>query len=258
MVLLGTVRFLRWGAAQYADVPLSFFFLAALALLIFHGERYAGRDGKSGSGPLLLAGLMAGLAAWTKNEGLVFFAVILSVRTVVVGWQVGARRAMREGLVILAGAAPLLLMVLFLKSQVTHRNLLIAGQGLTETTARIFDTGRHLTIALTFVSSGVQVIHAFAIIIPVSFLLLGRHRDRTNRTPCALLPAGVIALMLAAYYGIYLTTPLELKAHLATSIDRLIVQLWPMAVFAIFMQLRTPAEVLSQVVIGTRAIPQGA
>jgi hypothetical protein len=246
MVLLGTVRFLRWGAAQYADVPLSFFFLATLALLVFHGERHAGRDGKTDSGHLLLAGLMAGLAAWTKNEGLVFIAVILSVRTAVVGWQSGARRAMREGLVILAGAAPLLLLVFFLKSQVTHRNLLIAGQGLTETTGRLFDPSRHLTIAVTFIAGGVQVIHAFALIIPVAFLLLGRHRDAANRTPWALLPAGVIGLMLAAYYGIYLTTPLELKAHLATSIDRLILQLWPMAVFAIFMHLRTPADVLSQ------------
>jgi hypothetical protein len=103
-----------------------------------------------------------------------------------------------------------------------------------------------LTIAVTFIAGGVQVIHAFALIIPVAFLLLGRHRDAANRTPCALLPAGVIGLMLAGYYGIYLTTPLELKAHLATSIDRLILQLWPMAVFAIFMHLRTPADVLSQ------------
>jgi len=246
MVLLGTVRFLRWGAAQYADVPLSFFFLATLALLMFHVERDAGRDGKAVSGHLLLAGLMAGLAAWTKNEGLVFMAVMLSVRTAVVGWQSGTRRAVREGLIILTGAAPLLLMVVFLKSQVTHRNLLIAGQGLTETTARLFDPSRHLTIALAFVASSIQVIHAFAFILPVSFLLLGRHRDAANRTPCVLLPSGVIGLMLAAYYGIYLTTPLELKAHLSTSIDRLIVQLWPMAVFAIFMHLRAPADVLSQ------------
>jgi hypothetical protein len=246
MVLLGTVRFLRWGAAQYADVPLSFFFLATLALLMFHGERHAGRDGNTGSGHLVLAGLMAGLAAWTKNEGLVFIAVILSVRTAIVGWEFGARRAVREGLVILGGAAPLLLLVIFLKSQVAHRNLLIAGQGLAETTSRLFDLSRHLTIALTFITSGVQVVHAFALIIPIAFLLLGRHRDAADRTHCALLPAGVIGLMLTAYYGIYLTTPLELKAHLSTSIDRLILQLWPMAVFTIFMHLRTPAGVMSQ------------
>ena len=33
MVLLGTVRLLRWGALQYADVPLAFFFLATVWLL---------------------------------------------------------------------------------------------------------------------------------------------------------------------------------------------------------------------------------
>ncbi len=185
----------------------SSFLLATPALLMFHRERSAGSDGKTGSGHLILAGLMAGLAAWTKNEGLVFMAVILSVRTAIVGWESGARRATREGLVVLASAAPLLVMVIFLKSQVTHRNLLIAGQGLTETTARLFDPSRHLTIALTFIASGVQVIHAFALIIPIAFFLLGRHRDAANRAPCALLPAGVIGLMLTAYYAIYLTTP---------------------------------------------------
>ena len=153
---------------------------------------------------------------------------------------------MREGLAFLAGAAPVLSIVFFVKSQAVHHNLLIAGQGLTETTVRLFDPARHVTITWTFLASAVQVIHGFAIIIPVSFLLLGRHRDSGNRPSSILLPAGVIGLMLAAYYGIYLTTPLELKSHLATSIDRLILQLWPMAVFTIFMHMRTPANVLSQ------------
>jgi hypothetical protein len=248
MVLLGTVRFLRWGTAQYADVPLSFFFVATLSLLMIQGERSVERDSRTGSMLLILAGLTAGLAAWTKNEGLVFAAVVLFVHTTLVGRKSGIRQAVREELAFLAGAAPVLSIVFFVKSQAVHRNLLIAGQGLTETTARLFDPARHTTIVLAFLSSAVQVIHAFAIIIPVSFLLLGRHHGTSNRTASALLPAGVISLMLAAYYGIYLTTPLELKAHLATSIDRLILQLWPMSVFAIFMHLRPPAEVLSQVV----------
>ena len=244
MVLLGTVRFLRWGAAQYADIPLSFFFLATLALLMIRDEHRAQRDGMIASQLLAIAGLTAALSAWTKNEGLVFLAVILSVQTVLVGRRNGIRRAVREGLTFLGGAFPVLALVVFLKSQAVHRNLLVAGQGLTETTDRLFDAARHITIAWTFLGSTVQVIHAFAFIIPVSFFLLGRYRDAGNRTPGVVLPAGVIGLMLAAYYGIYLTTPLELKAHLATSIDRLVLQLWPMAVFAVFMHLRSPADIL--------------
>ncbi len=70
--LLGTVRYLSHGAALYADVPLSFFLLATLLLLALHdaGERPA-------PGLLVLAGLAAALAAWTKNEGLMFLAIVL-------------------------------------------------------------------------------------------------------------------------------------------------------------------------------------
>lgn len=65
MVLLGTKAFVTLGAAEYADVPLAFFILASVLLL---GLDDAAEQ--SSPGLLLLAGLCAGLAAWTKNEGI--------------------------------------------------------------------------------------------------------------------------------------------------------------------------------------------
>jgi len=52
VVLLGTARFLRWGALQYADVPLSFFFLSTLVLLMQHDEVRQERGGSAGAGLL--------------------------------------------------------------------------------------------------------------------------------------------------------------------------------------------------------------
>jgi len=57
------------------------------------------------------------------------------------------------------------------------------------------------------------------------------------------LAIAILGLMLAAYDFAYLTTPYELKWHLSTSVDRLLIQLWPIAVLAIFRQLRAPEEV---------------
>jgi len=65
---------------------------------------------------------------------------------------------------------------------------------------------------------------------------------RGGRVESRVLPAGVIGLVCAGYYGIYLTTPHDLEWHLATSLDRLIVQLWPMVVFTTFLQLRSPGR----------------
>ena len=63
MSLLGTVFYLIRGASLYADVPLSFFFLAALLLLALYD---AGQ--RSSPGLLVLAGLAAALAAWTGTK----------------------------------------------------------------------------------------------------------------------------------------------------------------------------------------------
>ena len=243
MVLLGTVRLLRWGALQYADVPLAFFFLATVVLLGRHDEQRSARGGQASAGLLSLAGLMIGLAAWTKNEGLVFAAAVSVVRTTLVALELGWKQSLREGFHILAGALPLLLVLLLFKSQVSGTNDLIASQEFAETTARLLDPARHLDIWRAFISGGFQVAHVFAAVIPLCFLLLGR-RSPTTADRCQLwFVVAVLGLLLAAYDIAYLTTPYELKWHLSTSVDRLLVQLWPTTLLAIFRQLRTPEEV---------------
>jgi hypothetical protein len=45
----------------------------------------------------------------------------------------------------------------------------------------------------------------------------------------------VLALMLASYYLVYVTTPFDISWHVSTSIDRLLIQLWPSLVLAVFL-----------------------
>jgi hypothetical protein len=52
----------------------------------------------------------------------------------------------------------------------------------------------------------------------------------------------VLALMLAGYVLVYVVTPLDLPWHLQWSLPRLILQLWPLAVFAFFLGTATPEE----------------
>ena len=67
LILMGTPTLLDAGYAQISDILLSFFILATCTLmyLYFTHEKTA---------LLMLSGLTAGLAAWTKNEGLLFVA----------------------------------------------------------------------------------------------------------------------------------------------------------------------------------------
>ncbi len=63
-ILWGIPAFVNEGARQMADVPMAFFILATAALLALYAL-------KDHPGLLGLAGLTAGLGAWTKNEGAV-------------------------------------------------------------------------------------------------------------------------------------------------------------------------------------------
>jgi len=49
----------------------------------------------------------------------------------------------------------------------------------------------------------------------------------------------VLGLMLASYYVVYVTTPFDITWHVSTSIDRLLVQLWPALVLTVFLGLQS-------------------
>ncbi len=45
--------------------------------------------------------------------------------------------------------------------------------------------------------------------------------------------------MLASYYLVYVTTPFDISWHVSTSVDRLLVQLWPALVLTVFLGLQS-------------------
>jgi hypothetical protein len=60
-----------------------------------------------------------------------------------------------------------------------------------------------------------------------------------------LLSAAPVLAMLAAYFGIFLITPAPLQWHLDSALSRLLVQVWPLLLIAVFAGLRSmePAPV---------------
>jgi len=93
LCLLGTPLFITHGASQYADLPAAFFMLAALLCLLLHDVPTFSHRNR-----LIWAGLFAALAAWTKNEGLLFLVVVFAVRGSIGlsrgGWREGFRQMM--------------------------------------------------------------------------------------------------------------------------------------------------------------------
>src|SRR6185312_14052577 len=144
------------AVVQDADTPLGFYFLATLVLLVLHDRRVS--EGRPSRGLLLLAGLAAGLAAWTKNEGMLFLIAVVAVRFVVEARARGWRLPVREAVIFGLGALPILLVLVYFKTQPAPANDLVVGQGLRETSARLLDLRRYgmifATVRETVLNSG--------------------------------------------------------------------------------------------------------
>ena len=122
-VLASSPIFLGTALSQYADMPLAFFFLLAVALL-----HRADQEPEPRAGLHVLAGLAASMAAFTKNEGSLFLVALVAGRLLHLLLTGKPWRELRSLGWLLAGMAPMLGVLLLYKS-FTPANYLMSGQG---------------------------------------------------------------------------------------------------------------------------------
>ena len=244
LVLLGFTFFIAHGSSQYADVPLMFFYTAAVVLFALAGE--AGSEGGRG-GWLVLAGLAAGMAAWAKNEGALFIVAAGAAHLAVAAREGGLKRYFGELRFVLTGLLPVLICVFYFKARIAPPSELVEAMAGQTALRKLADPSRHLLIAREFARrflyySGRGVNLAYVLLIYLSCLGLGREGPRRG----AAFGAITLALMLGGYYFVYLTTPYELAWHVKFSLDRVLLQLWPSLVFVFFLVAATPEETIAR------------
>lgn len=218
LVLLGTPFFVTFSSNEHADIPLGFFILATLALLAL------GHTGQEKPGRIVLAGFSAGLAAWTKNEGLLFVVVITLAWC---GHEI-FRGSRRMAGVFLGGLVVALLPVVYFKVMLAPPGDIMSGQ-LGSRFGQLGDGARHrLILAALWRDTPHFGEWSIAPFLAMMLPLLGPGWRRLNGREWLI--AGAILLMLAGYYAIYLLTPMDLRWHLDYSLVRLLLQLWPAAI----------------------------
>lgn len=228
-LLLSTAAFVQQGRVQYADVPLGFYMAAALAMLAV-GEPRAD----------VLAGVMAASAAWTKNEGFLFVIAVVAVRAAVL-LRFGRRaRLVRELGRFVAGAAPLLAVLLFFKLKYAPANDLLAARG--QVAQHLLDFSRYITLAEALVTHlftlGALIVPA-AIVVVVYWYLARAKVDTANRA--AVWTAGMaIAIMLLGESTVLLLLPVDVNSEIQASLDRLLIQLWPSFLLVMFWSTAAP------------------
>lgn len=231
-VLLAPGTFIQQVASQQADVPFAFFMVSTLIML--RPDRIARWfESRDGRGPLILAGALASMAAWTKNEGV----LLVGISALLVAWmaiRVGHSRRIAWWVV---GAAPVVLTLVWFKLFVAPAPPQYLSEAPTFTTLaeRFFGPERRAIVdALIWqrvsgwggpLARGVLPLGLVAVTL-VSV-------TRTGRSARTILAA--VGLMFAGYYGIYLLTPLDVEFLVSTTFDRLMVQVWPSLVLAAFL-----------------------
>jgi hypothetical protein len=237
LVLIGTPHFLTSATAQEADAPLAVFILAALALIVFHFERMPDRPGI-----IAIAGFMVGCAAWTKNEGMLFLAAASASLLVPLLWQPAV--ALKRLGAYLAGLIVPLAVVLSVKSRIGAENDIFAGQHYEQIMARVMNLDRYRMIS-NYLAQKIWTFGAWSLapIIPVVALVLltGIHRQAV-RTPGWIGSVAILVLVACGYFAIYVITPLDLKWHIETSMDRLMLHMWPSALMLAAVASRTNVQ----------------
>jgi len=252
LALMGGPFFLMLGAYQAADIPLAFFILATVVVFTVH-DRFPEKSGQT----LILAGLSAGLAAWTKNEGLLFLAVVLAVRSVVAVRFRGWTAAGKEFLWFMAGALPVLAVLLVFKGGLSPPNDIFSGQTVQDMAGRMADPQRYYEIlkaylltGMTFTQGVMNIQSGFRfnpgtvglLLLIVYLMFMGvdvKVYDRLSVINASL----ILFFMAGGFFLVYLLTPHNLYWHLTTSLNRLLMQLWPSLLFLFFMAAKTPEQV---------------
>jgi len=242
LVLLGTPFLILHGSSQYADVPVGLFFCATAILLLLHEEAI------SKNNFLILAGMAAASSAWTKNEGILFLALLFLLHPVIAVMVKGKKECFAEFKALLAGAAPIGAVLLIYKFCLAARNDLVAGQGTGLTVHRLLDLSRYHVVSHWFLSRPFSFgrwnsLTAIPILLIFYFLLLGA-TVRKKEVCATSIAVSLCIFMSVGYFFVYILSPMDLAWHLESSFDRLLLQLWPLVVFSFFMLVRTPEEAL--------------
>jgi len=240
LVLLSTPFFILHGTSLYADVPLGFFFLTTLVCLALDG-RYGGSTNRFA----VLAGLAVGLGMWTKNEGLLFALAVAGAMLFAGasgGWGTSRRRLLAFG----AGLLPLLLLVVSFKVAFAPPNDLLSTLSVERTLGRLTAPDRYYVVLREYknhiASFGYNGLGGVVWVLAAYLLGLGVSRAEVGRRWVRAGTAALV-LLLAGHFMVFVSMADELPRLLNSSLDRLLLQLWPSALFLFFMVVRTPEEV---------------
>ncbi len=216
--------FLAAGASQCADIPIAYMFFASIVslFLYFRKEKFS---------YVILSVIFAALSAWTKNEGLLFFAIYL---VTILGYFLSAKKFKKAGFTVLTAVVPIVLIVMY-KYMSNAANDLIAGFIALKTYNFALDFSRYVVILKTFIK---MFLLRFPLLIVLALLCIKGFKIKENNKIPFILSVIVFVLSAIGYFMVYLFSPHDINWLVQNSMDRLMLQLLPLFLFLFAINLR--------------------
>lgn len=235
ILLSGVQFFLHEGGRQLADVPLAFYTFASVVFMFFyyHEKRPA---------LIAFAGFTAGLAAWTKNEGILFLFASAGI-TVIAALQ---KRLFKDLYLYFGGLLLPLALLFYFKLQLAPPSEFLSA-GSSKIVQNLMDTSRHQLIIDSFKNfflhdGGWNNIGIF-LILCVYFLLF--HSRMKDNPDVVFISLSIFACQFTGYYLFYLISPYDLEWHVNYSLGRLFVQIYPAIIFVILNASQSPETIFA-------------
>jgi len=222
---LYTRAFVKWGIAEVADVPISYYLLAASAAL-------TSRLRRSDEPPALapwLAGALLGLLGWTKNEGLLYAVLALALLVVALLRKPDRLSELRRMWMLLLGLLPSLLLFVWVKVALPESDVHVFFRQ--EWRSRVLEANRWL-LSLQAIGERfrgqLEWGYAWAMITITLVVAASRFGGRQVARACGFNLAIVTGCMLT-WLPIWVLSPYDPQRYIADSVDRLLVQIYPTA-----------------------------
>ena len=216
--------FLVNGAAQCADIPLAYMYLSTIICIFmyFKKEKFS---------YLILATLFATISAWTKNEGLMFLVIFAFT---IFCWLFKTKKIKQIGILTLT-LLPIILVLYSFKELAGNQNDLVMGFFMTKSYNFLFDIQRYIVIIKTTITT---LTSKFLLMFVLLILCIKGFRIKEkNKTPF-FISLTILILCSFGYLFVYVASPHDINWLVENSIDRIILQILPIALFLFGLNLR--------------------
>ena len=171
----------------------------------------------------------------SKNEGLVFLVSIVAAQGLIGVAQQKSLRGLKPLEPFCVGLAFPLCVFFYFKFRIAPASYFV--QPFSDILAKITDLSRYRQVAAAIAIKawhfGDWVLSAFATL--SIYLLLAGVKKRNEDLPQIEIGLLTLFFTLCSYFAAYIVTPFSLAWHLESSLDRLLLQLWPSFLFMYFI-----------------------